>query len=146
MLIACQKFRSCMLGQYNRSCHVITRNMHEMWGLIYLHAMRTVPSHATCYHMCSDVMRASCGSCTQASQLPYVYVARQKLFMDMPCTPAERYLTKLTASHFSTLNMKIANWNMLKRILITMHNENTANCIENFRICTEEPVAPLYKW
>ena len=26
---------------------------------------------------------------------------------------------------------------------IAMHNENKANCNENFRICAEEPVAPL---
>ena len=38
--------------------------------------------------------------------------------MDTPCAPAELYLRKLTASHFSTLNMKIANQNTLKMILI----------------------------
>ena len=32
-----------------------------------------------------------------------------------------------------------------KRILIAMHNENEADCNENFRIHAEEPVAPLYK-
>ena len=32
-----------------------------------------------------------------------------------------------------------------KKILIAIHNENTANCNENSRICAEEPVAPLYK-
>ena len=56
------------------------------------------------------------------------------------------YLTKITASHFSTLNTKIANQNVLKRILIVMLNENKADSNENFRICAEEPVAPLYKW
>ena len=65
--------------------------------------------------------------------------------MDVPFTQAEQYLSKLTASHFSTLNMKFANQNMLKRILIAMLNENKANWNENFRICAEEPVAPLYK-
>ena len=58
---------------------------------------------------------------------------------------SKQYLSKLTASHFSTLNMKIANQNVLKRILIAMHNENKANCNENFRICVEEPIAPVYK-
>ena len=43
MLIAHQKFRSRMLGYYIRSCHVITSNIHEKWGLIYLHTMRTLP-------------------------------------------------------------------------------------------------------
>ena len=88
----------------------------------------------------------TCGTCTQASQPHYVYVVHQKLLMDMLCMPAKQYLTKPTASHFSTLSTKIANQNVLKRILIAMHNENTANCNENFRICAEEPIAPLYKW
>ena len=76
---------------------------------------------------------------------PYVNMAHQKLLMDMPFMQRELYLRKLTASHFSTLNMKIANQNILKRILIAMHNKNKADCNENFSICTEEPVAPLYK-
>ena len=86
------------------------------------------------------------GACMHASWLPYVNVACQKLLMDMPFAPAKQYLSKLTASHFSTLNMKIANQNMLKRILIAMDNENKADCNENFRICAEELVGPLYKW
>ena len=58
MLITCQKFRLRMLGPYNRSCHVIMRNMHEMWSLIYLHTMRTLPMschvvlHMQCHHAC----------------------------------------------------------------------------------------------
>ena len=66
--------------------------------------------------------------------------------MDVPFAQAKRYLSKLTASHSSTLNTKIENQNMLKRILIAMLNENKADSNENFRICAEEPVAPLYKW
>ena len=76
---------------------------------------------------------------------PYINMVHQKLLMDMPFMPAEQYLSKISSSHFGTLNMKIANQNMLKRILIAMHNENMANCNENFRICAEEPTAPLYK-
>ena len=57
---------------------------------------------------------------------------------------AKLYLSKLTTSHFSTLNTKIANQNMLERILIAMHNENMAKSNENFRMGAEEPVAPLY--
>ena len=91
-------------------------------------------------------MNISCSTCTQASQLPYVYMACQKLLMDMPFAPAEQYLSKLTASHFGTLNTRTANQNVLKRILISMHNQNKADCNENFRICAEEPVGPLYKW
>ena len=84
-------------------------------------------------------------ACRQASH-PYDNVVCQKLHMDMPFTPAELYLIKLTASHFSTLNTRIANQNMLKTILIAMHNENKADYNENFRICAEESVGPLYKW
>ena len=77
---------------------------------------------------------------------PYINVVCQKLLMDMPCTPAKQYLSKITASHFSTLNLKIANQNVLERILIAMHNENKADCNENSRTWAEEPVAPLYMW
>ena len=66
--------------------------------------------------------------------------------MDVLFAQAEQYLSKLTASHFSTLNIKFANQNMLKRILIAMLNKNKADWNENFRICEEEPTAPLYKW
>ena len=66
--------------------------------------------------------------------------------MDRPFAQAEQYLSKITASYFSTLNTEIANQNMLKRILIVMCNENQADSNENFRICAEEPVAPLYNW
>ena len=90
-------------------------------------------------------MRASHGTCTQASWPPYVYVACQELLMDVPFMQAELYLSKLTASHFGTPNLRIANQNMLKRILIAMHNENKADCNKNFRICAEEPIAPLCK-
>ena len=91
----------------------------------------------------------SCMHCTvharrQAGH-PYVYVAHQRLLMDRPFVPAELYLSKLTASHFVTLNMKIANQNVLERILIAMRSKNKANCNENFRICVEEPIGPLYK-
>ena len=138
MLIPHQKFRSCMIGHCNRSCNIITCNMLEMCGLIYLCAMRTVPMS------CHVLPRVSTHTRRQAG-CPYINVAHQKLLMDMPCAPAKQYLSKLTASHLSTLNMKIANRNMLKRILIAIHNKNEANCNENLRICAEEPVAPLYK-
>ena len=65
--------------------------------------------------------------------------------MDMPFAQAELYLSKFTASHFNTLNTKITNQNVLKRILIAMLNENKADSNENFKICSEEPMAPLYK-
>ena len=65
--------------------------------------------------------------------------------MDMLFAQAEEYLSKITTSHFSTLNTNFANWNMLKRILIAMLNENKADLNDNFKICAEEPIAPLYK-
>ena len=92
----------------------------------------------SCVHHAAHTRRqASC---------PYVNVACQKILMDMPFTPAELYLRKLTTSHFSTLNMKIANQNMLIGILIAMHNKNKADCNKNFRICAEESIGPLHKW
>ena len=97
------------------------------------------------YCTCSDVMCASHGAHTQASQPPYVYVSCQHLLMDVPFGQAEQYLSKITASHFGTLNTKFANRNVPKRILIAMYNKNEADCNENFRICAKEPVAPLYK-
>ena len=92
----------------------------------------------------TSCMHCAVHACRQASH-PYVNVACQKLLMDMLFMPAELYLRKLTASHFSTLNMKIANQNVLKTILIAMHNENKADCNENLRICAEESLGPLYK-
>ena len=61
----------------------------------------------SCVHHAVHTHRQA--SCT------YVNMAHQKLLMDMPFAPAKIYLRKLTASHFSTLNMKIANQNVLKK-------------------------------
>ena len=66
--------------------------------------------------------------------------------MDVLFVQAKQDLSKLTTSHFSTLNVDFANQNVLERILIAMLNENKADWNENFRICAEEPIAPLYKW
>ena len=57
--------------------------------------------------------------------------------MDMLFAQAKQYISKLTASHFSTLNTDFANWNVLKRILIAMLNENKANCNELQDMCRE---------
>ena len=145
MLVARQKFGSHTLGYYIRLCHVITRNMHKTWGLFYSRAMKTLPTSCHVLPHCCDIMCASRGTHTQASWPPKLYVAHKDLLMDVPFAQAERYLSKLTTSHFSTLNSKIANQNMLKRILIAMLIKNKADLNENFRICSEEPVAPLYK-
>ena len=55
--------------------------------------------------------------------------------MDMLFMQAEQYLSKITASYFSTLNTKFANQNMLKRILIAMLNENKADGMELQDMC-----------
>ena len=54
-------------------------------------------------------MHALRSACTQASRPPYVYMARQELLMDVLFMQAEQYLSKLTASHFGTLNTRFAN-------------------------------------
>ena len=95
-------------------------------------------------HAVTSCVHHAVHACRQANH-PYVNVACQKLLMNMPFMPAELYLRKLTASHFSTLNTKISNQNMLKRILIAMHNKHKADCNENSKICAEEPIGPLYK-
>ena len=102
-----------------------------------------VMPHVTTCAVTSCMHRAA-HACRQAGH-PYENVACQKLLMGMPFTPAKLYLIKLTTSPFSTINMRIANQNMLKMILIAMHNENKANYNENFRICAEESIGPLYK-
>ena len=66
--------------------------------------------------------------------------------MDVPFAQAELYISKVTASHFNVLNMKMANQNMLERILIAMLNKNMAVSNENIRNRSEEPVPPLYNW
>ena len=81
--------------------------------------------HVTAHAVMSCAHCAAHG-CRQAG-CPYENMVHQKLLMDMLFAPAELYLIKLTASHFSTLNMRIANQNMLKSILIAMHNENKAD-------------------
>ena len=84
-------------------------------------------------------------TCRQARH-PYENVACQNLLMDMLFTPAKLYLIKLTTSHISTLNTRIANQNVLKKILIAMHNENKPDYNENFRICADKSIGPLSKW
>ena len=81
----------------------------------------------------------------QASQPPLCKCSVPEITYGHTICARKLYLVKLTASHFSTLNMRTANQNMLKMILIAMHTENKANCNENFRICAEESVGPLYK-
>ena len=134
-----------MTGHYSRSCHITMCNMHEVGPNLFACNENSayIMPHVTACAVMSCAHRVV-HACRQAG-CPYINVARQKLLMDTPFAPAELYITKLTTSHFSTLNMKIANQNVLKRIHIAMHNENKADCNENFKICAEESVGPLYK-
>ena len=147
MLIAHQKFRSCTLGYYIRLYHIIMCNMRETWGLFYSRAISEniahVMPHLTARAVMSCAHRAA-HTRRQASHPNDIWRAR--IYLWTCCSRKQQYLSKITASHFSTLNSKIANQNMLKRTLIAMLNENKADSNENFRICSEEPVAPLYKW
>ena len=129
-----------MIGHYSRSCHITTCNTLFMRNENSTYIMPHVTACAvmSCAHRTVHPHR-------QAGH-PYVNMAYQKLLKNTPFVPAELYLRQLTASHFSTQNMKIANQNVLKRILIAMHNENKADCNENSKICAEESVGPLYKW
>ena len=125
------------------SPHTTTQNM---WPNLFVcnenHAY--VMPHVTACAVTS-CMHCMVHACRQAG-CPKVNMVHQKLLMDMPFMPAELDLRKLTASHFSTLNMKIASQNVLKRILIAVYNENKAERNENFRICGVELVAHVYKW
>ena len=47
-------------------------------------------------------------ACRQVS-CPYDFVACQKVLIGLPFTSAKQHLLKLTALHFNTLNMQIAN-------------------------------------
>ena len=64
--------------------------------------------------------------------------------MDVLFVQAKLHLAILSASHFGTLNTKILNQNMLKRVLIAMLNENRAVSNENFRICLEKSSGRLH--
>ena len=93
----------------------------------------------------THAMTAAVCTCRQAGH-PYDFMVHQKLLIGLLFTPAERHLSKLTTTHFNTLKMQIANQDMLEKILMAMQNENEADCNENFSICSEESIGPLYKW
>ena len=76
--------------------------------------MPHVIAHAMTSHMCCAVH-----TCRQAGH-PYDFMACFNLIFCLPFTQAEGLLLKITASHFDTLNVQIANENMLERILIAI--------------------------
>ena len=100
------------------------------------------PCHAMCYRTCSDIMHTSRSTRKPATLIIH---GTPGITYGHAIRAGRTILIKITASHFSTLNMKFANQNMLKRILIAMLNENKADSNENSGICAEEPIAPLYK-
>ena len=80
-----------------------------------------MPHVVACAMNTNDVMHASCNTCTQASQPTQdIYDAPEVTYWHAICM-SQMTSTKLTASHFHTLNNKIANENKLKRILIAMY-------------------------
>ena len=80
----------------------------------------------------------------QAGHSNYMWHTRNYLWMCRLCRPNDIFIitNHLTFYH---PKYKLANQNVLKRILIAMLTENKADWNENFRICAVEPVAPLYK-
>ena len=94
---------------------------------------------------CAMTSCAHHAACARRQAATLIICGTPGFTYDVPFVQAKQYLSKITASHFSTLNMKIANQNVLKRILFAMLNENKADSNENFKICAEEHVAPLYK-
>ena len=123
-----------------RSCHVTLHHAHESWNLVYLHAMRIMPHHPTCCHMCyntNDVIHASCAMCVPASQLSQGIYDAPILLIGIPFMPTKGHLLKLTTSHFCTQNNENAKQNMMKRILIAMGNKNKANPLWTQKIKTK---------
>ena len=88
-------------------------------------------------HAMTSCTQCAMHTCRHAGCHPYDYVVHQNLLTDLPFTPAESYISKLTTSHFNTLKTQIANQNMLVMLLIAMQDENKADCNENFRMCRE---------
>ena len=125
-------------------CHH-TQHVQNMGPSLFAHNENSayIMPHVTAHAVTSCVHHVA-HACRQAAA--HENVACQKLLMDTPFMPAKLYLIKLTSSHFSTLNTRIANQNMLKMILIAMHGKNKADYNENFRIYAEKSVGPLYKW
>ena len=106
-------------------CHH-TQHMQNMGPSLFAHNENSayVMPHVTAHAVTSCVHRVA-HACRQAAA--HENVACQKLLMDTPFMPAKLYLIKLTSSHFSTLNTRIANQNRLKMILIAMHGKNKAD-------------------
>ena len=127
-----QNFRSHELGFNFRLCHVITHHTRQMWGLFYSCTMRTLP---TSCHVSQHVQRrhARIARRTHAGK-PSTLIIRGMPGITYGCAVhgSQTILSKITATHFNVLNTKIANQNVLERILIAMLNENTAVSNENF--------------
>ena len=84
-------------------------------------------------------------ACIQARRPPLCICGAPEITYGHAIHASQTIFIKINCLTIGTLNMKIANQNVLERILIAMHNENMADCNENFRIRPEEPMGPLYK-
>ena len=94
----------------------------------------------------NDVMHASHDAHAPEIQLSLVIKMHGKILMFVPFMQAKWLLLKLTTSPFDSLNQEYANENVMKRIPIAVHNENKANCNENFKTYSKESIGHLYKW
>ena len=145
MLIARQKFRSSILGPYFRLCHITTCNMHETWSLIYSCAMRTFPM-----------------SCHVVLQMQWGHVhTTWRAHADKPATlcicsmPGITYGCAICASRTIFIKINHLTFSHPKHDFRKLeHAEKDSYCHaqweqgrlnENFRICAEESVAPLYQ-
>ena len=99
-----------------------------------------------CVTTCAVTSCAHCmaHACREASH-PYVNMVPPEITYEHAIHASQTIFKKINHFTFCTLNMKIAYQNVLKMILIAMHNKNKAHCNENFRICAEESVGPLYR-
>ena len=94
-------------------CHHV-QHARNMGPNLFMHNENSVYV-MPCVTGCAVMSCAHCmvHACRQAGP-PYVNVAHQELLMDMLFIQDELYLMKLTTPHFSTLNTRIGNQNVLK--------------------------------
>ena len=122
---------ACYANILGHACHHV-QHMQDVGPNLFVrnenipHVMPHVTACAmmSCMHRVAHTRR-------QAGHPMYTWHARNYLWKCHSCRPNDI--------------QDFANRNVLKRILIAMLNENKDDWNENFRICTEEPIAHLYK-
>ena len=90
-------------------------------------------------------MCALCGTRMQASWQLLCKCGTPEITYGHAIHASQTILIKINHHTFEHPKYENCKPECAKKVLIAMHNENKANCNENFRICAEEPVAPLYK-